>query len=190
LYAGIGSGDVDMDSVLQAAQQMEGMHGVQPQLGLIPLGGSTYDSGACPVIGVGNRPVEMAACCHPDGRHAISGEMMSAVVRVHRQDCAELLQMLVEKPESIIRVSWGEMRQYALEAALEIQAYERTGLLRDITQQLDLEGANILRLNSVTDKNSNIVQMGFTIEIANLQKLSLLLSRLKQIPNIFSLQRR
>lgn len=188
MYAAIGSGDVDMTAVLQSAQIMEGVLPVTQQLSFMPA--SSVAPGSPQIVGVGNMEVEIARCCGPDQRHAISGEMIaSRKVRIHRQDCESLLQKLVENPETVIRVSWGEARQYALEAVLELQAYERTGLLRDITEKLDQEGANILLLNSITDKRSNTVTITLTLEIANLQRLSVLLSRLSHIPNIFSLRR-
>jgi len=185
LHAAIGAGDMDMLAVLQAVQRMEGVQPVSLQLSFMP---TSRTASAQPIIGVGNMAVEMASCCAPDSRHAISGQIIAPQqVRIHRQDCEQLLS---EKPEGVIRVSWGEARPYTIEAELELHAYERTGLLRDITERLDHEGANILKLNCVANKHSNQVVTTLTLEIANLQKLSVLLSRLSQIPNIFSVYRR
>lgn len=188
LHAAIGAGDIDMTAVLQAAQQMEGVQPVSQQLSFMP---SVNTAAAIqPIIGVGNMAVELANCCVPDHRYAISGQMVGPQrVRIHRQDCEQLLQALSDKPETIIRVSWGTASAYALEAELELLAYERTGLLRDITEKLDQEGANILRLHCVTDKLNNKVTTTLLIEIANLQKLSVLLARLNQVPNLFSVRR-
>jgi len=114
------------------------------------------------------------------------------VVRVHRLDCEQFLQIQADEPEKVLRISWFDARRHAaraLEADLELNAYERTGLLRDITELFDQAGGNILKLSSLTDKASNTVAMTFTVEIASLQKLSALLSRLEQVPNISSVQR-
>jgi len=114
------------------------------------------------------------------------------VVLIHRQDCEHFLQIETDEPEKVIRVSWVDtgVRPYTLEADLELNAYERTGLLRDITELFDEEGANILKLNSLTNKASNTVVMTLTLEISSLQKLSALLSRLNKVPNIFSARRK
>lgn len=185
LHAAIGSGDMDMNAVLQAVQRIEGVQPVNLQLSFMPASTSTPQLS---VIGVGNMAVEVAVCCTPDHHHAISGQIVTPqMVRIHRQDCELLLS---EKAENIIRVSWGEARPYLLEVELELHAYERTGLLRDITERLDHEGANILKLNCIANKQSNQVVTTLTLEIANLQKLSVLLLRLSQIPNVFSVRRR
>src|SRR5690606_13069119 len=156
-------------------QRIEGVQPVSLQLGFMPV---LTSSPVLPIMGIGNMEVEMARCCAPDTHHAISGQIVTPKqVRIHRQDSEHLL---CEKPENIIRVGWGEARPYTLETELELQAYERTGLLRDITERLDKEGANILKLNCVANKNSNQVVTTLTLEIANLQKLSVLLSRLSQ----------
>jgi len=185
LHAAVGAGDMDMTTVLQAVQRIEGVKPVSLQLSFMP---TATDASLQPITGVGNMTVEMAACCKPDRRHGISGQIITPQqVRIHRQDCEQLLN---EKPENMIRVSWGEARSYTIEAELELHAYERTGLLRDITTSLDQQGANILQLNCTANKQSNQVITTLTLEIANLQKLSVLLSRLSQVPNIFSVRRR
>lgn len=200
LYAAIGAGDINMLEVLQAAQQLEGVRPASHQLSFMQIPAialaESPDHAARQVTGVGNMRVEFASCCSPSTRDAIGGVISTGVVigsrvaLIHRQDCEHFLQTQTDEPEKIIRVSWGGGRQYQLEADLDIQAWERTGLLRDITELFDREGANILKLTSITDKASNTVAMTFGIEIDNLQKLSLLLSRLNKVPNIFSVRRK
>lgn len=200
LYAAVGAGDLNLFDVLRAAQELEGLHPANHQLSFMQIPALALadvpESAARQVSGVGNMRVEFASCCSPSTRDAIGGVISSGVVvgsqvaLIHRQDCEHFLQTQADEPEKIIRVSWGGGRQYLLEADLEIQAWERTGLLRDITELFDREGANILKLTSLTDKASNTVAMTFGIEIGSLQKLGLLLSRLNKVPNIFSVRRK
>lgn len=205
LYAAVGAGDIDMIDILRVTQQMEGIMPVNHQLSFMQLpavpgknsGGSLQEQ----LAGVGNMHVELASCCSPSRRDAIGGVINRRMVlsattaTLHRQDCEVFLQIQADEPEKIIRVSWldkelGDSKKYALEADLELQAYERTGLLRDITELFDKEGANILRLSSVTDKATNTVSMTVTLEIRALQNLGLLLAKLNKVPNIYSAKRR
>jgi GTP pyrophosphokinase len=200
LYVAVGSSDIDMNAVLSVAQQMEGWQSANQQLSFMPspeVVASTRRSDPL-IVGVGNMRTEIAACCTPQKRDAIAGVIHhhklpeQPVVRVHRLDCEQFLQIQADEPEKVLRISWFDARRHAaraLEADLELNAYERTGLLRDITELFDQAGGNILKLSSLTDKASNTVAMTFTIEIASLQKLSALLSRLGQVPNISSVQR-
>lgn len=205
LYVAVGAGDIDMIAVLRAAQQMEGMVPVNHQLSFMQIPSVTEQKTASSlhqrIVGVGNMNVELASCCSPGARDAIGGVINSRMVLsaptaiIHRQDCELFLQIQADEPEKIIRVSWldqelGDAKKYSLETDLELGAYERTGLLRDITELFDKAGANILRLNSITDKSSNTVSITVTLEIRALQNLSLLLVKLNKVPNIYLAKRR
>jgi len=210
LYVAVGASDIDMITVLQAVQQMEGVSPVSHQLSFMQIP-SVVENGADTdwqhrIVGVGNMNVELASCCSPKPRDAIGGLIgnskgSSAMVLsvptavIHRQDCEQFLQLQADEPEKVIRVSWfdserGHTKKYSLEADLEVQAYERTGLLHDITALLDKEGANILKLSSITNKSANSVAVTLTLEIRDLQKLSLLLAKLNKVPNIFLAKRK
>ncbi len=72
---------------------------------------------------------------------------------------------------------------------VEMQAYDRQGLLRDVTLLLANEKLNVLGINTSTDHDSGIAQMKFTVEVPDVGKLSLLLSRLGQLHNVFEVRR-
>ncbi len=71
-----------------------------------------------------------------------------------------------------------------------IEAYDRYGLLRDITTMLDSERINISAMQTLSDKRKNTVDMLVTAEIRSIDELSRILTRLNQLPNIASARRK
>ena len=72
---------------------------------------------------------------------------------------------------------------------VEILAYDRAGLLRDITSLLANEKVNVLGVSTVTDK-LQVAHMTFTLDIPNIEILSRILALLDQIPNVSEVRRR
>jgi GTP pyrophosphokinase len=150
---------------------------------------SKEQSGAIHIRGVGNLLTHIAGCCKPVPGDAILGYItVGRGVSVHRQDCAKILQLQHAESERIIEVNWGdEQATYPVE--LLIEAHDRQGLLRDITQLFASERINVLALNTLSDVANNTANMRVTIEIAGLDALSGLLSKLNGLRNIISAKR-
>ncbi len=70
-----------------------------------------------------------------------------------------------------------------------IRAYDRSGLLRDVSQVLLNERINVLAMNTRSNKEDSTAQMTLTIEIPGLNALGRLLSRISQLPNIIEAKR-
>ena len=105
-------------------------------------------------------------------------------VSIHRQDCHNILQLQTDEPERIIKVDWGEAPQSVYSVNVMIEAFDRHGLLRDITALLDAERINISAMQTLSDKRKNTVDMLFSIEIRGFDELSRILNRLNQLPNV------
>jgi len=111
-------------------------------------------------------------------------------VTIHRQDCGNLLSLVQRYPERTIEVDWGSSDTATYPVDLSVRAFDRGGLLRDITVVLADEGANILDLQSHADKESMQTIMRLSIEIQDLPTLSTTISRLEQLPNVVSVTRK
>lgn len=70
-----------------------------------------------------------------------------------------------------------------------IRAYDRSGLLRDVSQVLLNERINVLAVNTRSNKEDNTATMQLTIEIPGLDALGRLLARVSQLPNIIEARR-
>lgn len=192
MYAAVAVGNLSATQVLHAAQALLGDDkAVQPPLVPTPRRRSVREkSDAVHIRGVGNLLTHIAGCCKPVPGDAIIGYItVGRGVSVHRQDCAKILQLQYAEPERIIEVSWGDSEQNTYPVELAILAYDRQGLLRDITQLLASERVNVLALNTLSDVANNTASMRCTVEITGLDVLSELLTKLNSLPNVISASR-
>ena len=133
----------------------------------------------------------MARCCRPVPPEPISGYITQGRgVSIHRQDCGNFLGLNQRQPERIIEVSWGSSETATYPVDLTLFAYDRSGLIRDISTILADEKANVTGMQSRTDKKSMETVMEISLEIRDLPTLSTTITRLEQLPNVITVKRR
>ena len=143
------------------------------------------------VTGVGDLLCNFARCCRPVPPEPIVGYITQGRgVSIHRQDCGNFLGLNQRSPERIVEISWGKSEAGSYPVDLSLHAYDRSGLIRDITSVLADEHANVIDLKSHTDKESMQVIMAISIEIRDLPTLSTVISKLEQLPNVVSVRRK
>ncbi|GAA5316174.1 MAG: GTP diphosphokinase [Candidatus Pelagadaptatus aseana] len=192
LYAAVGASDIGVGQVLNTAQKMlEVNKDVAPAISLVGRADHANQGSDLYIDGVGNLLTHIASCCHPVPGDAITGYItLGRGVSIHRQDCSNILQLQADEPERIIQVSWGEAPQSFYSVDVIIEAYDRHGLLRDITTLLDSASINISAMQTISDKRKNTVDMQVTLEIRSFNELSRILSKLNQLPNVASARRK
>jgi GTP pyrophosphokinase len=132
-----------------------------------------------------------ARCCRPVPPEAIVGYITQGRgVSIHRQDCGNFLSLNQKSPERVLETSWGESDSGAYPVDLTLHAFDRSGLIRDITSVLADENSNVLDLKSHTDTESQEVVMELSLEIRDLPTLSTAITRLEQLPNVVSVRRK
>jgi GTP pyrophosphokinase len=194
MYAAIGAGDLRIGQVLHQAQQLFGETDDQEQLDRLLAKPKRQSSKATKsditVLGVGNLKTSMANCCRPvPGEPIIGFITQGRGVTVHRQDCTNILQLRLDEPQRIIEVEWGERAQTRYPVTIEIQAWDRSGLLRDVTGLLGNEKVNVLAVNTLTDTDEGIARLRITLEVDGLESLGRLFSRIQQLPNVTEVRR-
>lgn len=194
MYAALGAGDLRLAHAVNLAQQLVEPERSSEQLELIPrrAAGSIKPGkrGDIQIQGVGNLLTQMAGCCQPLPGDPIVGYItLGRGVSIHRQDCASVLQLAGREPERIIQVSWGPVPVQTYPVDIIIKAYDRSGLLRDVSQLLLNERLNVLAVNTRSNKEDNTASMQLTIEIPGLDALGRLLGRISQLPNIIEVRR-
>lgn len=139
-------------------------------------------SGGIQVLGVGDLLSHLANCCHPVPGDAIIGYITrSRGVSVHRKDCVNIQR--VEDKRRLIEVSWGRVQQlYPVD--VQIDAWDRVGLLRDITAIVADAGVNIAGIS--TEYHDDIISIFATLEISNMAELTHLLSRIQGVRGVIS----
>ena len=193
MFASLGAGDLRLAQLVNLAQQLVEPDRANEQLELIPrnaLGFKPGKRGDIQIQGVGNLLTQMAGCCQPLPGDPIVGYITQGRgVSIHRQDCASVLQLTGREPERIIQVSWGPVPVQTYPVDVIIRAYDRSGLLRDVTQVLLNEKLNMLAVNTRSNKDDNTASISITVEIPGLDALGRLLGRISQLPNIIEARR-
>ncbi len=140
------------------------------------------------IKGQGDLGYSMAECCQPVHGDLIVGVVDDKdLVNVHRQDCLQALRADVYG--RLMRLEWADGVEVTFPVSVEILAYDRFGLLHDITGILMREETNVLSVITNTDKQNNRVNLKMTIEVPQLNRLLQTLEKIEQLPNVMSARR-
>ena len=143
------------------------------------------------VQGVGNLLTNLGHCCSPVPGDPIVGFITRGRgVTIHRQDCGNVLRHRTEAPERLVEVEWGTDGDESYPVDILVTAYDRHGLLRDITAVLADSRINVNAVDLSTDKKEHLSYMTLTVEVSNIQKISQVLSKISQLPNVIEARRR
>ncbi len=144
------------------------------------------------VVGIDSLMTQLAKCCKPAPPDAISGFVTRGKgVSIHRTDCSNYREMAARTPERVIEVEWGnapaaEAAVYPVDIAIE--AADRQGLLRDISEVFAKEKMNVIGVQTQSVKGT--AWMTFTIEIADAQRLGKVLGVVHEVNGVRSARRR
>jgi len=137
------------------------------------------------ILGIGNLLTSTARCCSPVPNDPIVGYITRGRgVTIHRKDCSNILRLKGEDRTRLIEVEWGVSGEAGYLVDIKVVAYDRSGLLRDITSVLANEKINLTGVNTATDKRDGIARMFLTLEISDIGQLSRVLSQIGQLPNV------
>ena len=183
-YAAVGYGAI-------GAQQVVTRLGVvdDAQLTLPPTAAPPSPSrqGGVRVKGVGDLLVRFGQCCHPIPGDPIIGFITRGKgVTVHLRSCRTVLGE--RETSRLIEVDWESQMQQTYPISIRLEAYDRTGLLSDVTQVVAEAKVNILAANvAVTPDRTATVRA--TLEVASVAQLARVMSRLEQLKDVISVQR-
>ena len=178
-------GEIQLADVVEliASESEIAMPSPQPSVEL-----QVQEQKAALVAGMGDRDYLMAKCCNPVLGDPIAGIIDDQdIVNVHLHDCIQVLNADVYG--RLMRLNWREDVQASFPVTVDVEAYDRSGLLFDITSIFLDELINIIVMNSVTDKASHTVIIKMTIEVASLKRLIRALELMQQLPNVVSARR-
>jgi len=142
------------------------------------------------VQGVGNLLTSIANCCMPVPNDDIIGYITrDKGVSVHRKDCKNILHLKEKDQPRLIEVEWGDTEVQSYPVNILIDAYDRRGLLSDVTSMLSAEKINVIAVNTRSNKKDQTAHMAVTIEIRDLQQLNRIMDRLSLLRNILQVSR-
>ncbi|MFM8756004.1 MAG: RelA/SpoT family protein [Limnohabitans sp.] len=145
------------------------------------------------VVGVDSLLTQLSKCCKPAPPDVISGFVTRGKgVSIHRQDCSNLRELAVRSPERVIDVRWGqpkagrESNVYPVDVAL--QAQDRQGLLRDISEVFAKERMNVIGVQTQSVKG--VALMTFTVEVSDSALLTRVLQLVQGVQGVRAARRR
>lgn len=139
--------------------------------------------------GLDNVEIHLAGCCNPVHGESIAGYITTANgVSIHNAACTEYHKLIQKEPKRAIKAYWQDHFGRYQPAVIHIEAYDRRGLLRDLTNIIDKEKVNIQRAETLSTDDS-IAHMKFSVEVAGLIHLSRLLAKLEQQPGVILARR-
>jgi GTP pyrophosphokinase len=182
LYLSLGCGDLSIARTINFLLEAKGS---DDSLVVVPPTSETSSSDAVTVLGLKDLLTNFAKCCNPTPGDEIIGYITRGRgATVHRMDCPNVLR--IRDRERLIKVSWGEkIRTYPV--SIRVTAYDRQGLMGDLSYLLESESVNILDV--VVRVSKNIADLNLIIEVKDIAQLSRLLSRMENIPNVLEAQR-
>lgn len=185
----VGSGELSAKQILRVAQTVtRGDHNEKPFWVVRPSRPARRD--AVRVDGVGNMLTQFARCCMPVPGDPIEGYITkSRGITVHRSDCARLLTLSGDYPERIISVSWGAGDTDRFPVKIGLTAYDRQGLLADVSSVMAREQVNVTAINTLSDPAQNTAEMKVTAEVTSIDALLSVLEKLSQLDNVVAVKR-
>jgi GTP pyrophosphokinase len=190
LHEALGLGDLSAAQVAGAIQRL--LHAREGQKEPPPRARPTVErEPETEVQGVGDLLSTYARCCKPVPPEPIVGYItVGRGVSIHAQSCKNLGRLTAKTPARVLAVAWGRHGSGEFPVDIEIDAFDRRGLVRDVSAALADEKISIQGMKTATDKRDNVAHMEIGITITGLPQLSKVLARIAQLPNILGAKRK
>jgi GTP pyrophosphokinase len=190
--AQVGTGDINGAQIAAKVLESERGSQFQEEAALLkpkPKPALTVDtSSGINIQGAGGLLVNLARCCSPmPGDDIIGFVTRGRGVTVHRRNCPNI--QAITETERLIDVSWGGLaKEQRYPVPVEIIAYDREGLIRDISTVIADEQVNLSSVSVST--RQNIATFYMTMEIDHNQQLTRILSKIEGITSVVEARRR
>jgi GTP diphosphokinase / guanosine-3',5'-bis(diphosphate) 3'-diphosphatase len=139
------------------------------------------------VKGVSNVVVRLAKCCRPVPGDEIAGYVsLGRGITIHRTDCKNV-RALKKDPERFVQVSWDGENEASYRVELQIDAYDRTRLLEDLSRTFAEAGINIVGASCMT--RHPMVKNRFVVEVGDTEQLKQCITRLRNVESVFDAYR-
>ena len=141
------------------------------------------------VVGVDRLMTGLARCCKPAPPDPIVGFVTRGKgITIHRASCANLKRVRAEQPERLIESNWGKRGDEVFPVDIVVEAGDRPGLLRDLSEIFSKEKINVTAVNTLSKQH--LARMGFTLEVRSLAELKRALAQVADVKGVLSASRR
>lgn len=191
-YAALGFGDINTQQVASKVLDMdrkEKDEAAGPEEGGFMAAPYTSTEGVT-VLGVADLFNRTGMCCNPiPGQEIVGYVTRGRGVTIHRATCPNLAHMVKKDPARIVEVSWGQASEKTHPVHIRVEAYDRSGLLRDIANLVASERINMLDAKATTGFKGNLAEVEATLQIKDAEQLSRILARIERLPNVTEVRR-
>ena len=192
LWLAIGAGDLTLPAVIAACERE--IPSTAPRVTeevQVKARRPSYTEAAVSISGVGDLLTNFARCCRPLPPEPIAGYITQGRgVSIHRANCNNLLRLRADHPERLMEVEWGQREQASYPVEIEIEAWNRTGLIRDVSALLADEKIDINAMSTRTERTTHVAIIDITAGVGSLEQLSRLMHRIGRLPNVSSVRRK
>jgi GTP pyrophosphokinase len=185
MLAAIGDGDLHVSRIVARLAITEGDRLEIPEAPVTTEPPSGAAVGDVSILGIPGLLTNLARCCKPVPGDPIVGYVTRGRgATVHRQDCPNVLR--IRDKERLVYVSWGQPRQ-THPVSVRIRAYDRDGLMRDVSTLVANEGISMSSIHVST--KSSLAIFDLVMGITDIHQLSRILNRLEALPNVLEARR-
>ena len=139
------------------------------------------------VDGIDDVMVRLAKCCRPVPGDEICGYVsLGRGITIHREDCKNVVA-LRKDPERFVGVAWSGENATSYRVELQVDAWDRTRLLEDLSRTFSEAGLNIIEANCST--KHPMVRNRFVVEVGDSQQLKACINRLRSLDAVFDAYR-
>jgi guanosine-3',5'-bis(diphosphate) 3'-pyrophosphohydrolase len=178
MFIALGNGDLSVNKVIKELSEIEETADILEAT--IPAQETKHVTDAVEVVGLKGLLSSMARCCNPMPGDQIVGYITRGRgATIHRQDCPNILR--IKDKERLLQVDWGKVER-TFPVHITVKAYDRQGLMGDISTLLQNEGVNIADVS--VNYNRTVADIKLVIEIRDLAQLSRVLTRIESLPNV------
>ena len=111
-------------------------------------------------------------------------------VSVHQSKCRNILNVATSSKDRLVPVEWDSFQsEVTFTATLQIEAFERIGMLEDIISRISSSHVNMVNLNSKILRGGTIMKVTIVVEVSGTQAISTLVTHIKQISDVISVKR-
>src|SRR6266498_1983116 len=183
MFISLGTGDLSVNRVIR--QLSETVETADILEATIPAQEIKPSTDVVEVVGLKGLLSSMARCCNPMPGDQIVGYITRGRgATIHRQDCPNILRR--KDTERLLQVDWGKVER-TFPVQITVKAYDRQGLMGDISTLLQGENVNIADVS--VNYNRTVADIKLVIEIRDLAQLSRVLTRIENLPNVLEAQR-
>lgn len=187
------NGDVSLHALMNQVNRHMHLDQDEPELVLKPTlnprASHTLSAHGILIDGLDNVELNIAQCCQPVHGETIAGYItLNRGVSIHKVICPDYIRMIGQEPERAVEADWEMQPTRGQSVQIVVEAYDRRGLLKDLTQVIFSDQINIRQVNTISEADG-IANMKLLIEVKGLAQLSRLLARLEQQPGIISARR-